>query len=89
MNITIEFLTAGRQRIKKATEVRLGYREIYQQDGDLRGVKIISMEGQVWVTQPGDPDDHTLGPGECFTINRPGRVVVQGMNPSRFRLVRE
>jgi hypothetical protein len=93
MNITIEFLSeflaAGRQRSKSAAEIHLGYREVYQQDGDLRGVMIVPMEGQVWVTQRGDPEDHTLGPGERFTITRRGRVVVQGINQSRFRLVRE
>jgi hypothetical protein len=75
--------------MKSTAEIRLGYREVYQQDGDLRGVEVIPMEGRVWVTQAGDSDDYILGPGERFTITRPGRVVVQGMNPSRFRLVRE
>lgn len=48
-------------------------------NGDRRGVAILCVRGIAWVTEEGDLQDYTLGPGEEIVINRPGLVVVQGL----------
>lgn len=88
MSITVEFLTANRQRAERVVEVSLGYRETYRPQGDLRGAVIVPVEGQIWVTQAGDPRDHTLGPGERLALTHRGSVVIQGMGAARFHFVR-
>ncbi len=59
--------------------VSLAYREVLVLKGDRRGARLTAGPAPVWLTQEGDPDDHLLRPGECFTVNRAGRVVLQGM----------
>ncbi len=62
-------------------QVTLLPREVLAFDGDLRGVQIVSVGAVLWATQDGDPEDYILARGECFTVTRPGRVVLQGMRP--------
>ncbi len=54
--------------------------------GDQRGRTIRSVAGAVWVSQPGDPVDHVLTPGERFLVTRRGQVVVESFGESRALL---
>ncbi len=47
------------------------------------------LEGWLWVTREGDAKDHMLTAGRSLRLDAPGRVVVQGLRPSRFSLSRE
>lgn len=46
-------------------------------EGDARGMVIGCTEGVVWLTQPGDGEDHFIAPGEMFAISRKGVVMVE------------
>jgi hypothetical protein len=46
-------------------------------------------EGWIWLTREGDVKDHMLTAGRAVRLDRPGRVVVQALRPSRFSLGRE
>ena len=67
------------------SEICLGKRQTLSLiDG--AGVRIDARAGAVWVTQDHDRRDIVLGPGESFTLDAPGRAIVQAFEPSRFRL---
>lgn len=46
-------------------------------EGDARGMVVCCTEGVVWLTQPGDSEDHFIAPGETFAISRKGVVMVE------------
>ncbi len=46
---------------------------------DAEGTRILARTGSVWVTEEGTGADNVLGPGQSFTIGRPGRTVVQAL----------
>ena len=53
---------------------------------DGRGLRLRVASGAVWLTQPGDGRDVVLREGESFVIDRPGRTVVQALDPSELAL---
>ena len=61
---------------------RLNRSETFSLDGDYRGRRISCLAGVIWITQTGDAMDYRLNAGECLTIARRGRVVVQGLAAS-------
>jgi hypothetical protein len=52
------------------------------------GRRVRCLSGTLWITQTGDGRDHIVLPGESFTADRPGRVVLQALRASTFKLVR-
>jgi Protein of unknown function (DUF2917) len=54
-------------------------------DGHDRVVAV--FEGQVWVTQSGDPHDFIVGAGESLALDRPGLAIVQGLRDSRIMVL--
>jgi hypothetical protein len=90
MEFAIETLN-GRQLGKKVTtcdsaEVYIGVNDFYTLDGDQRGVRLMALEGQLWITQMGDPVDHTIKSGQEFIIDQRGKVMVQALPAGRIRV---
>jgi hypothetical protein len=46
---------------------------------DAEGTRIRARSGTVWVTEEGSSADNVVGPGEWYTVRRPGRTVVQAL----------
>ncbi len=76
--------SGARQRI---SEERLGAGKLFELRGDHRGDRIDLTDGIVWVTQPGDLEDHLLMSGDSLLITRPGRIIAQGLADSKLRVV--
>ena len=53
---------------------------------DARDLEVECAAGTVWITQPGEPDDVFLQPGETFRIRSNGRVLVEAIGCARVRI---
>jgi hypothetical protein len=53
---------------------------------DATGVAIVCLRGELWLTQDGDLDDVILGPGESFTLDRPGLALIEALKASSLRV---
>jgi hypothetical protein len=53
---------------------------------DGRGLRLRVASGAVWLTQQGEGRDVVLREGESFVIDRPGRTVVQALDPAELAL---
>jgi Protein of unknown function (DUF2917) len=51
-----------------------------------QGACLQCVRGSVWVTLENDPLDFVLSPGERVCINAPGRMVIEGLEPSEIAL---
>ena len=72
---------------QRISETRLGTGSLYELQGDHRGDRIELTSGMIWVTQPGDPEDHLLEHGDTLLITRPGRIIAQGLAESTLMVV--
>ena len=67
--------------------LELAQGEAYSLGAIPAGRRIRCLSGTLWITQTGDGRDHIVLPGESFTAERPGRVVLQALRSSVFRLL--
>jgi hypothetical protein len=51
------------------------------------GEAVVVFHGRVWITQDGDARDVVLGPGESFTLDRPGVALAQALRDSSLLVV--
>lgn len=75
----------SRQHQWTRTTVRLARDGLLGID-DGRGLRLRVAAGAVWLTQQDDGRDVVLREGESFVIDRPGRTVVQALDPSELAL---
>jgi len=50
------------------------------------GKEIVCISGELWITQEGDTRDIILGPGQTFTVDRPGLTLVHATRDSVLRV---
>jgi hypothetical protein len=53
---------------------------------DAQGTRILARSGTVWVTEEGETRDHIVGPGDALVVVRPGRTLVQALQPAWISL---
>ena len=53
---------------------------------DAQGTRILARSGTVWVTEEGETRDHIVGPGDALVVMRPGRTLVQALQPAWISL---
>lgn len=63
--------------------IHLQRRQVFSLQGRT-GQRLDVRSGEVWITQDGDPRDLVLGPHECFTLDRTGRVLVSAVRDASF-----
>lgn len=54
---------------------------------DALGLEIRVTEGSLWLTQERDAQDHVIGTGESFRIDRRGAVVLTAFRGARMDFV--
>jgi hypothetical protein len=54
---------------------------------DGEGAMLHLAEGELWITQTGDPRDVFLAAGEAIVLDRPGLTVVVALQPARLNVV--
>lgn len=69
----------------KAPLLSLATGEVVTLD-DAKGARILAREGTVWITEEGSGEDHIVGPGTALVVGRPGRIVVQALQPARISI---
>lgn len=57
-------------------EARMTRDSLLRIEGNGCGVGVHAAKGALWITQENDPKDYFLMPGEVFTINRTGLVII-------------
>lgn len=51
-------------------------------------IRLVVLEGTLWVTQTGDERDYLVRPGQCFIPAQQGKVVAQAETPVRLKTIR-
>jgi len=54
--------------------------------GDHSGERISCLNGVIWITQSGNPEDILVLSGKSFTIIQKGTIVVQGLVETRLKI---
>lgn len=72
--------------VGRTIEARMSKDSLIRTEGNGCGVEIHSIEGALWITQENDPKDHFLMPGEVFTINRTGLVIICALEDAHISI---
>lgn len=67
-----------------SVQMGLGDHEMVTLTPPRTGLEIEAIEGEVWLTQAGDPIDHVLHAHQSFETHESGTVVVQGLTQATF-----
>jgi hypothetical protein len=70
-------------------ELLLNKQELLNLGANLRGIKIVCLEGRCWLTQAGDSRDHILRAGGAFAITANGQLMVTAVDTCRLSLSAE
>jgi hypothetical protein len=62
--------------------------QMWRAEGNLRGEVFNCQKGLLWITQQGDLNDYILKTGGSFWVTRPGTVLVEAVEDSRFDCTR-
>jgi hypothetical protein len=74
-----------KENIHTPTEVTLAKHKMWCIEGDRRGDVISCVNGSLWITQENDLKDYIVETGRNFWVTKPGTVVVQALDDSRFK----
>lgn len=67
------------------TELQLAKQELLGLD-DLRGTRLLCIEGNVWLTLDRDLRDIFLKPGDSFVVDRDGVTLLHALAPTRLQI---
>ena len=61
-------------------KIHLKKKELVAIERDARGLTVSCLDGEIWLTQSGDLNDHLILPGMSFTVSCKGKVVMIALN---------
>jgi len=71
----------------RGADVSLEKDELFRLDNSRHSQSIQVVEGRVWLTQSGNPEDVILEKGQVYRVTGGGGVVIQGLPAGRVRFV--
>ena len=74
-----------KQNIHTLTEITLPKHKMWTIEGDRRGDVISCENGSLWITQEGDLKDYVVEAGRNFWVTKPGTMIVQALEVSKFK----
>jgi hypothetical protein len=75
----------GRDR-SLVIEKCLPKKSLLQLVGDHSGEMISCLNGVIWITQSGNPEDFLVCAGESFTITQKGVILIEGLVEARLKI---
>jgi hypothetical protein len=63
--------------------------ELYTINVHTMPVRVQALEGTLWVTMEGDPQDYLLTPCQRAVFEEGGRIVIQAVSKGKFRVTSE
>lgn len=69
-------------------KVQLKNQEVYRLDRWQGNLHIQADSGILWVTIPGDAEDHLLQAGDRLSVSKHGTIVMQALKSSSFALTK-
>jgi hypothetical protein len=55
--------------------------------GDHSGERIACLNGLIWITQSGNPEDFLICAGESFSITQKGITLIEGLAETRLKII--
>ena len=74
-----------KQNLHTLTEITLPKHKTWTIEGNRHGDVISCKSGTLWITQEGDQMDYIVEMGRNFWVTKPGTVIVQAMDDSKFK----
>jgi hypothetical protein len=76
------------RRQHEGAEFELHTGDLWKTRNNFRELRIQCLDGILWITQTGDPNDIVLTPGEEFVARRRALVIVQSLTEARVQIQR-
>jgi hypothetical protein len=74
-----------KQNVHSLTEITLPKHKMWTIEGNRHGDVISCKNGILWITQEGDLKDYIIEAGRNFWVTKPGTVIVQALDDSKFK----
>ena len=67
-------------------KIHLKKEELVAIEKNAKGVTVSCLDGEIWLTQSGDINDHLILPGKSFTVSYKGKIVLVALNAATLML---
>ena len=61
-------------------KIHLKKKELVAIEKNAKGMTVSCLDGEIWLTQSGDINDHLILPGKSFTVSCKGKIVLIALN---------
>ena len=67
-------------------KIHLKKKELVGIEKNAKGMTVSCLDGEIWLTQSGDINDHLILPGKSFTVSCKGKIVLVALNSATLML---
>jgi len=68
-------------------KIHLKKKELVAIEKNAKGMTVSCLDGEIWLTQSGDINDHLILPGKSFTVSCKGKIVLVALNSATLMLI--
>ena len=69
-----------------SSRIQLSANRIFRIDRRLGDMEIQALNGTLWVTLPGDPQDYVLKQGDRLSVRAKGTVLLEALSEASFTI---